>query len=289
MNQEKHSQDKFDPAFARKARRVIGLYYDWYHRCGVHGIADVPDRPTLFVANHNGVLGSEVLMLLEGWFRHAPPRAPRVLGLAHDVIFSHNAFKWWVPRLGAIPATPENAREALAKGYSALVYPGGDRDIFRPWSKRDRVDFDGRKGYAEIAVEMNVPIVPIANVGGHESTIVLHRSDALAAMLDLKKKYRMRGVPITFRGLPFVPWLFWNRTQDMAVNAIIGLAGLPLPAKMDFYFERAIELDPSQKTKLSRQEQVNLLNRRTIEALEGRMRTEYRKPRIPVLGPVPFV
>ena len=41
--------------------------------------------------------------------------------------------------------------------------PGGDRDTWRPYSKRYDVCFAGRKGYARLAIKAGVPIVPIAN------------------------------------------------------------------------------------------------------------------------------
>ena len=209
-----------------------------------------------------------------------------MLALAHDIVFTHSILRTFVPKLGAIPAKAESAGEAFEKGYSVLVYPGGDRDIFRPYSKRANVDFGGRKGYAELALKHGVPIVPVANVGGHETAIVLHRSDWIAKKLDFKKKYRMSGLPITLRGLPFMPGLLFKKTENAAVNAMIGLAALPLPAKMDFYFEPAITLSKEQREKLSFENQVDALDRMTLDAIANRLQREYAKPRWPVLGPI---
>ena len=94
--------------------------------------------------------------------RHKVTGSPQILALTHDMVFENRALKSWVPKLGAIPAKKELALEAFRKGYSVLVYPGGDRDAFRPYSKRAEVDFDGRTGYAALALEADVPIVPVA-------------------------------------------------------------------------------------------------------------------------------
>lgn len=286
MSVAPHSQDRTDQNFIGRIRPAMRALYDYYFRVGFHGVENMPRAPALIVGNHNGMLGSEIFMILEGWLRHAPSDAPRVLALGHDIIFEHPIFRSWVPKLGAMRATRENALEAFRNGYSVLVYPGGDRDAFRPWSERARVHFDGRIGYAKLALEAGVPIVPVVNVGGHEQGIVLWRSDWLAKRLKSARDFRVRGVPITLRGLPFLPWLLFGPTEKLALSAMFGASVAPLPAKMDFYFESPISLTEKERLELPVDAQVDLLNRRVIATLERRLRTEYAKPRVPIVGPL---
>ena len=61
-----------------------------------------------------------------------------------------------------------------------LVYPGGDHEVHRPTWDRNRIDFDGRKGCMRLALEHDVPIVPVVAIGGQETALFLSRGDHLA-------------------------------------------------------------------------------------------------------------
>ena len=67
---------------------------------------------------------------------------------------------------------------------------------------------------------------------------------------------------------------------------MMGTSMWPLPAKMDFYIEAPIQLSEKERKTLSREEQIALLNKLTLAALQRRLTSEYAKPRIPILGPL---
>ena len=77
-------------------------------------------------------------------------------------------------------ASPENAQQALDAGAALLVYPGGDYEVHRPIWERNKVDFDGRKGFIRLALEADVPIVPVVSIGGQETALFLSRGERLA-------------------------------------------------------------------------------------------------------------
>ena len=78
-------------------------------------------------------------------------------------------------RLGVIEASPENAAAALARGAVVLVFPGGDYDSYRPTTKANTIDFNGRTGYVRTAIEAGVPIVPAVSIGAQETQLFLTR------------------------------------------------------------------------------------------------------------------
>ena len=82
------------------------------------------------------------------------------------------------------------------------MFPGGDHDVFRPSSERNKIDFDGRTGYVRTALDAGVPIVPIVSIGGQEDQIHLSRGELLAKLLGLEKRLRTKYLPVTF-GFPF--------------------------------------------------------------------------------------
>ncbi len=90
-----------------------------------------------------------------------------------------------------------------------MVMPGGDMDTWRPYSERWRVRFGGRTGYARLALEARVPIVPLAHAGAHETLIVLTDGRRLAQALRLPEIARASIWPIHLSlpwGLAVGPW-----------------------------------------------------------------------------------
>ena len=168
-----------DDEFAKKIEPFLEGLYHHYFRCDISGWENMPEGKALFVGNHNGLLTFEVLMMFYAWWKRFG-HSHRALGLAHSVALNNPFFRWIIPKIGAIPADPDLALEALNRDYSLLVYPGGEKESFRPYSERKKVDFYQRKGFIRLALKAKVPIVPIVSIGAHESYVILHRGEELA-------------------------------------------------------------------------------------------------------------
>jgi len=120
-------------------------------------------------------------------------------------------------RLGAVPATPDNALALLGAGALVGVFPEGSRGGEKPWGERYRVQRFGRGGFAKIALLAGAPLVPCAIVGGEEATPPVSRAGWLAEFL----------------GLPFL---------SLAPALPLGpLGGLPLPSRWSIRFGDPVE------------------------------------------------
>jgi 1-acyl-sn-glycerol-3-phosphate acyltransferase len=128
-----------------------------------------------------------------------------------------------------VAASPENAERALSSGAALLVYPGGDYEVHRPIWERHKVDFDRRKGFIRLALEQEVPIVPVVSIGGHETSLFLSRGERLAKLLALDRLFRLKVLPISLA----LPW---------GVNVGDMLGHIPLPAKITIETLPAIDL-----------------------------------------------
>ena len=84
-----------------------------------------------------------------------------------------------------VTASSDAAVQAFEEGALVLDYPGGDYEACRPWTERNRVDFGGRTGFARLALQTGVPIVPVVTHGSHDSLIVLARGNRIAKALGL--------------------------------------------------------------------------------------------------------
>ena len=61
-----------------------------------------------------------------------------------------------------------------------ILWPGGEQDAMRNWRKRDQAVLAGRKGFVRFALQKQVPIVPVATVGGHDTVFVLSEGRFIA-------------------------------------------------------------------------------------------------------------
>ena len=82
-------------------------------------------------------------------------------------------------RQGAVVGRPEVVERLLRAGNYVLVFPGGARDMERPYlTQRYRVlphrgFAPGHGGYIKIALRTRSPIVPLAVVGAEEAHVML--------------------------------------------------------------------------------------------------------------------
>lgn len=137
-----------------------------------------------------------------------------------------------------LPAAPDAIATALAEGRDVALWPGGEVDLLRPWTERDRANLAGRTGFVKMAIRAGVPIVPIATVGGADAMPVLIRGDRLSKALQLDRLLRLKVFPLAIS----LPWGI----------APAALPQLPLPAKIRTRFMPAVELDHDPRGRTTR-------------------------------------
>jgi 1-acyl-sn-glycerol-3-phosphate acyltransferase len=142
-----------------------------YSRAEVHGLDNIPSSgPSLLVGNHSGgTYIADTFILATQFYSHFGPER-RFHQLAHDIAARLPATG--LSRWGTVAASHENAEKAFDRGAPVLVYPGGDRETFRPSWHSDRIEFAGRKGFIKLALERGVPIVPVVAIGGQETALL---------------------------------------------------------------------------------------------------------------------
>jgi len=210
-----------DPEFIAAIAPAINAIARWYFRVETEGLEHLPAcGPLMVVGNHNGgPIMPDAWVVLGWWAERGDARA--AYAMVHDVVFKIPVVNNLLMKAGALPARPEHAERALEAGAVVLVYPGGERDCLRPFSRRNRVDFFGHAGFVKIAMRRGVPIVPLANVGGHEVYVTVFSSRALARWTGIEALTRVKTVPLQL-GLPWGIWLTGF------------LPYVPLPAKLAY-------------------------------------------------------
>ena len=211
--------DERDPDYIREQLPGLWLLTSLYFRGEVRGLGNIPeDGPVLLVGNHSGgnltpdtgvfTLAFSAYFGVERSFYQ----------LAHNLVLSMPGLGR-LRKFGTVAASHENAHKALDAGAALLVYPGGDYEVHRPIWDRHKVDFNGRKGFLRLAIDKDVPIVPVVSIGGQETSLFLSRGERLAKLLGLDKAFRLKVLPISVA----VPW---------GLNIGDMLGHVPLPAKI---------------------------------------------------------
>src|ERR1017187_4732981 len=211
--------DERDPDFIRERLPMMWLLTSLWFRGEVRGLGNIPDEgPVLLVGNHSGgnMTPDTIVFTLAFNTYFGVERA--FYQLAHNLVLSMPALGS-LRKFGTVAASPANARKALESGAALLVYPGGDYEVHRPSWQRNRVDFDGRKGFIRLALQEDVPIVPVVSIGGQETALFLTRGERLARLLALDRLFRLKVLPISLS----LPW-------GLNVGDMFG--HIPLPAKI---------------------------------------------------------
>ncbi|HEX8087178.1 MAG TPA: lysophospholipid acyltransferase family protein [Solirubrobacteraceae bacterium] len=211
--------DDRDPDYIRETLPGLWLLSSLYFRGEVRGLGNIPEKgPVLLVGNHSGgnlTVDTGVFMLAFSAYFGVERE---IYSLAHNLVVSMPGLGF-LKKWGVVAASRENARKALEDGNALLVYPGGDYEVHRPVWERNKVDFDGRKGWIRTALEHDVPIVPVVAIGGQETSLFLSRGETLAKLLMLDRAFRLKVLPISIAP----PW---------GINVGDFLGHIPLPAKI---------------------------------------------------------
>jgi 1-acyl-sn-glycerol-3-phosphate acyltransferase len=259
--------DERDPDYIRENLPLMWLLASFWYRGEVRGLGNVPDSgPVLLVGNHSGgnMTPDTIVFTLAFNTYFGVERA--FYQLAHNLVLSMPALAS-LRRFGTVAASPANARTALESGAALLVYPGGDYEVHRPSWERNRVDFDGRKGFIRLALQENAPIVPVVSIGGQETALFLSRGERLARLLALDRMFRLKVLPVSLA----LPWI---------VNVGDMLGHLPLPAKITIETLPAIDLREEFGPDPDVDEVYDHLIRLMQETLDGLA----AERRFPVLG-----
>ena len=171
--------DALDPEYIERTRPALETMSNIYFRAEVRDLRNIPETgPVLLVGNHSGgTLIVDTLVFAQAFYGHFGPHR-RFHQLAHDLIFKVPGPRAMLSRYGTVPASPENMRRALSMDAALLVYPGGDHETYRPSWESSEIDFAGHTGFARLAMELNVPIVPIVAIGGQETALFLGQAVA---------------------------------------------------------------------------------------------------------------
>lgn len=222
-------EDEFGYSLETFARwePLFRFWYEDYFKVRVRGIQHIPSEGgAILVGNHSGLLPLDGAMIAIAMCNsHPDPR--RVRYMATDWFFQLPGLKEWMIQTGQVRATLENARKLLDNDELLGVYPEGLRGVGKTFPERYRV-VDFHPGFVQLAIEKQVPLIPVATVGGDE---------IFPNFVNVKRFAQMLKMPF-FPVTPAFPWLPFP------------LNFMPLPVKWLINIHEPIHLPyPPEKAK----------------------------------------
>lgn len=231
----------FDPPTATRWLGLVRTALWPYFRPQVIGAEHLPTGRALIIGCHSGVIPYDAACTLVA-IHDATGRFARAIG---DDLFARSVLvEDFLRRQGALVGRRDTVESLLRAGHLVLVFPGGAKDMERPYlTQRYRVlahrgFAPSHGGYIKIALRTRTPIVPLAVVGAEETHFMLANLPRLASVLRM----------------PFFPLL---------------LVPFPLPAKLYIRFGTPIVLPgtPADADDQSRVDHLNTMVRRRVQRL----------------------
>jgi 1-acyl-sn-glycerol-3-phosphate acyltransferase len=232
--------------------RALNPFVDLY-RPYIDGVEMLPaDGRFLLVGNHTSFGIAEVFFIPYVVHRElgvrvrplAERRIAAMTGIQGDLLAA----------FGGVLGHPETAAELMRHGETVLVFPGGGREMSKFKGEEYRLKWDGRSGFARVAIANDYPIVPVGLVGGDDVYRSLATRDGLLGKLSQALSSRLTGEP------------------DMAMAPVrgIGPTMIPRPQRMYLRFGTPIDTTRPSRTRATAWEAA--VKERTQSGLETILR-----------------
>ena len=243
------------PARVEALRKVIFTVADGLgpvvdlSRIYVDGLEHLPsDGRFVLVGNHTSSGMPEILLI--PYFVHRQ-LGVRVRGLANRSVGGMKGLaRDLMDAAGAVPGQPDIGAELMRHGETLLVFPGGGRDMLKFKGEEYRLHWEGRSGFARLAIAHDYPIVPVGLVGGDDVYRSLVKRDSAWERMSRSVGERLHGLAGV--GIPLVRGL--------------GPTLIPRPQRMYLRFGQPISTTRPARAQAAKWEA--LVKERTQTAIE---------------------
>jgi len=231
MSDSTEDLEQFDPHVYALVGRFLRAFTTSYFRFKLHGLEKLPEGPCLIVGNHSGLGVADVMCMLGAWYDAFGLERRGTGMMAYSFIEAPLVGRLF-RAFGAVPASPENARAALRAGHDVLVYPGGELDACRPFYQPRTVVFGPRRGYVRLALDLGVPVVPLATIGSHWTMPMLPGGELVSRLLNTRRWLRNDRFPLPVGAVAAVAGTGMGIIPLWATGFLFLMGLVPLPARI---------------------------------------------------------
>jgi 1-acyl-sn-glycerol-3-phosphate acyltransferase len=152
--------------------------------------------------------------------------------------------------VGAVVGAPETARELMAHNEPILVFPGGGPEIAKFKGEEYTLRWQGRTGFARLAVEYSYPIVPVGLVGG---------DDVYRSMTTRGGRWGRLSQSLTER---------LSGRSDMAMPLMRGIGPTLIPRPQRMYLRFGSPIQTAKPARVTEEEWAFTVKQDTQQSLE---------------------
>jgi 1-acyl-sn-glycerol-3-phosphate acyltransferase len=151
-----------------------------YHRAEIRFAERIPAKGGALLVSNHGRLDFDCFILATLILK-SRSRVVRLLG--DHLWFKMPGVRSVWTAAGAVDGTRENAIALLEAGELVLAYPGGVREIMMSKFGRETLAWEGRLGFAAVAVATGVPVIPVAGIGVNNGHVFISSGRRLGRLL----------------------------------------------------------------------------------------------------------
>ncbi|WP_125078675.1 lysophospholipid acyltransferase family protein [Mycobacterium sp. P7213] len=152
---------------------------------------------------------------------------------------------------GAVVGSPDNAGELMRHDQTILVFPGGGREIAKFKGEEHQLSWQGRAGFARVAIANDYPIVPVGLVGSDDMYEGLFSRHSRLGQLSLAVSEKMTG------------------QKDAPVPLMRGIGPTLMPRPRRMYLRFGTPIDTTKPADISGDEWVTTVKQATQTSLEN--------------------
>ncbi|XP_013929176.1 PREDICTED: transmembrane protein 68-like [Thamnophis sirtalis] len=180
---------------------ILGYLWDYFgriwHGYELHGVENLPDGPGLIIYYHATLPIDYIFFLARIFFLKNKLCCYTVVD---HFVFKLPGLKMLGNNLKMITGSKEECLRALKSGYWVAISPGGTREaIFS--DETYNILWGKRQGFAKVALEARVPIIPMFTENGREG----YRTFGRIKLLKILYEYLRWPIIILYGGFP-VKW-----------------------------------------------------------------------------------
>lgn len=127
----------------------------------------VPEGAVLYLAHPHGLFSMAPFLHWSAQVTHWPSERPVHIAI-HSIFFRIPLVRELCEYFGAIEAEEGEISEILKQGESVAILAGGIREISATTPGQMKLFLKKRKGFARIAKDLGIPIVPVLTFGENE-------------------------------------------------------------------------------------------------------------------------
>ena len=155
---------------------------------------------------------------------------------------------------GGVVGTPENATKLMQNDETVLVFPGGGRELGKFKGEEYQLKWEGRAGFARVAIANDYPIVPVGHVGGDDIYHSVVERDSFLGRLTEKVGQAITG------------------KADMTMPLTRGIGPTLIPSPQRMYLRFGPPIDTRQPAGVTDDDWVATVKASAQTALENVLR-----------------